>query len=65
MHPVLIWWSVLYSLSMLTRYRPGTWTDMVHVDSSPYAVPVEYVLGAGLDSVPDVLADVLDDAPPV
>jgi hypothetical protein len=23
MHPMMIWWAILYSLSMLTRYRVG------------------------------------------
>jgi YaaC-like Protein len=63
MQPMMIWWAILYSLSMLTRYRPETWTKLVNVDSSEYAVPVEFILEIGLDAVPDVIAHVLDDAP--
>ena len=50
-------------MSMLTRYRPKIWTDIVNVDTSAHAVPTEFVLDAALDSVPDLLAYALDDAP--
>jgi hypothetical protein len=63
MQPVMIWWAILYSLSMLTRYRPETWTELVNVDASKYAVPVEFILEVGLDAVPDVIAHALDEAP--
>lgn len=63
MLPMMIWWAILYSLSMLTRYRPETWTKLVNVDASKYSVPVEFILEVGLDAVPDVIAHALDDAP--
>jgi hypothetical protein len=63
MHPMMIWWAILYSLSMLTRYRPETWTELVNVDAPGYAVPVQFILEVGLDAVPDVIAHALDDAP--
>jgi hypothetical protein len=63
MKPLMIWWAILYSLSMLTRYRPETWTELVNVDGSNYAVPVEFILEVGPDAVPDVIAHALDDAP--
>jgi hypothetical protein len=63
MHPVMVWWAILFTMSMLTRYRPRTWTDIVNVDHSPYAVPAEFLLDTALDSVPDLLAFALDDAP--
>jgi hypothetical protein len=63
MHPMMIWWAVLYSLSMLTRYRPETWTELVNVDAPGYAVPVEFILEVGLDAMPDLIAHALDDAP--
>ena len=63
MQPTMIWWAILFSLSMLTRYRPETWTELVDVDASKYAVPIEFILEVGLDAVPDVIAHALDDAP--
>jgi YaaC-like Protein len=63
MHPTMIWWAILYSLSMLTRYRPETWTELVNVDAPGYAVPVQFILEVGLDAVPDLIAHALDDAP--
>lgn len=63
MQPLMIWWAILFSLSMLTRYRPETWTELVDVDVSDYAGPVEFVLEVGLDAVPDLIAHAVDDAP--
>jgi hypothetical protein len=63
LHPVMVWWAILFTMSMLTRYRPRTWTDIVNVDYSAYAVPAVFLLDAALDSVPDLLAFALDDAP--
>jgi hypothetical protein len=63
MQPMMIWWAILYSLSMLTRYRPETWTELVDVDALKYAVAIEFILEVGLDAVPDVIAHALDDAP--
>lgn len=47
LHPMMIWWTVLYVLSMLTRYRPATWTDLVNVDRSPFAVPRSLTRSSG------------------
>lgn len=59
LHPLMTWWAILFSLSMLARYEPRTWTQLIDVNTSPHAVSIEYLLDAALDSVPDVLADTI------
>jgi hypothetical protein len=54
-HPLMVWWAILYALSMLARYHPEAWTILTDVDRSEFAVPIEYLLDVAQDSVPDVL----------
>jgi hypothetical protein len=42
--PIVTWWALLYTLSMLARYQPSGWTKFLDIDSSPDAPAVEYVL---------------------
>ena len=44
MHPLMAWWAVLFTLSMLARYQPAEWAAHVNVDASRHAVPVERLL---------------------
>lgn len=59
--PFLAWWVLLYTLSMVTRYRPVEWTKIVNVDRSKLAVPIEIALEKGLDAVPDQLHTLLTE----
>ena len=59
MHPLLVWWAILHSLSMLARYQPVEWTALLKIDQSPVANAIEYLLDVALDSVPEVLYDTL------
>jgi hypothetical protein len=60
LHPLMVWWAVLYALSMLTRYQPAEWTKLVDVNRSEQATAVEFVLDAALDVVPDLLDEAID-----
>lgn len=60
LHPIMVWWSALFSLSMLARYEPSSWTQIIDVNASHHAVPIEYLLDTALDAVPDLLAETLD-----
>ncbi|MDN3360198.1 hypothetical protein [Actinomadura sp. DC4] len=40
-HPLMAWWGVLFTLSMLARYQPDRWGVYIDVDSSPHAVALE------------------------
>jgi hypothetical protein len=56
-HDLLItWWLVLYCLSMLARYYPKEWTELLDVDKSQLAVPIEHVLSVAYSKVPTLLA---------
>ncbi|WP_460462410.1 YaaC family protein [Arthrobacter pigmenti] len=50
--PLLAWWTVLYALSMITRYKPVLWTEIIDVNRSSLAVPLEAMLSKALESVP-------------
>jgi hypothetical protein len=55
----MVWWAILYTLSMLARYHPEAWTVLTDADTSKFAVPIEYLLEVAQDSVPDVLWRIL------
>jgi hypothetical protein len=55
LEPILAWWVLLYSLSMITRYQPVVWTEMIDVNRSALAVPIETALSKALDSVPSLI----------
>jgi len=58
-HPMLVWWAVLFRLSMLARYEPEEWEAMTNVNTSTDAVPIEHLLGAAMSAVPELLFHVL------
>ena len=60
-HPLIVWWSVLFALSMLARYEPDTWWTLIDVDHSTEANAVEHLLDIALDIVPEIILDVLED----
>jgi hypothetical protein len=55
MHPLLIWWALLYALSMLARYEPASWINHLDVDASPNAVALETALDRALDACPQLV----------
>lgn len=54
LHPILYWWPVLYSLSMLARYEPSGWGKMLDVDSNVDAVAIERVLDTSIEAIPEI-----------
>jgi YaaC-like Protein len=60
--PLLIWWALLFLLSMLARYHPEAWVDALDPDKSRLAVPLERVMAEALEAVPQlVLQAILDE----
>jgi hypothetical protein len=55
LHPLLAWWAVLFTLSMLARYQPDTWTVYLDIDTSRYAEPLETLLDRALLTCPELL----------
>lgn len=51
-HPFMIWWALLFALSMLARYEPRYWAKTIDIAHSPDALPVELLLDRALDMVP-------------
>lgn len=58
-HPLLSWWMLLFSLSMLARYAPKDWAGVLDLTANPNASQIEYIQDAALTSVPQLLAEVL------
>ncbi|WP_371797169.1 YaaC family protein [Streptomyces sp. NBC_01718] len=57
LHPLMAWWAVLYSLSMLARYQPAVWVKLISVDDSQHAVPIERLLERAISHLPVLIAD--------
>jgi hypothetical protein len=60
-HPLMAWWSVLYTLSMLARYQPAEWAACIDINTSPYANAVEYLLEESRTAVPDLVLTTLKE----
>ncbi|MDN5795456.1 MAG: YaaC family protein [Intrasporangium sp.] len=58
-HPLMVWWAILFRLSMLARYEPEDWATMTNVNISTDAVPIEHLLGTAMSAVPELLFHVL------
>ncbi|GGC88343.1 hypothetical protein GCM10011512_14130 [Tersicoccus solisilvae] len=50
--PLLAWWVLLFTLSIVTRYEPVVWTRLIDVNRSPSAVAIEAALSKALTAVP-------------
>jgi hypothetical protein len=61
--PLLLWWLLLYGFSILARYEPGHWRQLLDVDTSPWAVAIEAALDVATDTLPDLILHALDRAP--
>ncbi|KOG74492.1 hypothetical protein ADK77_05140 [Streptomyces antibioticus] len=61
LHPLMVWWAVLYTLSMLARYEPATWSTLISVDNSQHAVAIERLLERAINHVPVLIADTIDE----
>ncbi|MBG6185197.1 hypothetical protein IWX65_003176 [Arthrobacter sp. CAN_A214] len=61
--PLLTWWVLLYTLSMVTRYEPVIWTRIIDVNRSPIAVLLETALSKALEAVPVQMHASLISAP--
>lgn len=60
LHPLAIWWLQLYALSMLARYSPRDWTNVLSLRRGLIASTVEFVLDVAIDAVPNLIAESLE-----
>ncbi len=59
----MTWWGLLYALSMVARYEPDAWVDLLDVDESELAVPLQDLLEDALEVVPHLVLDALQTTP--
>ena len=50
--PLMLWWALLFGLSIVARYHPGPWTRALAVEGSKHAVPLEALLVKALELLP-------------
>lgn len=60
LHPLMAWWAVLYTLSMLARYQPAEWAAHIDIDASRHAVAVESLLKRAISVVPALIGETID-----
>lgn len=53
--PFMLWWAVLYALSMLARYEPMEWAERTLVSGSPDAVAIEHLLTEAIGVIPELI----------
>lgn len=61
--PLMSWWLLLYSFSMLARYQPRKWAEVLDVDRSPNAAVLEFALETALTVIPHLVLEGLDQEP--
>jgi hypothetical protein len=54
---LMVWWALLFGLSIVARYDPALWTRALNPDSSPLAVPLESLLEEALEVVPALVLE--------
>ena len=59
----MTWWLLLYSFSMLARYQPRKWVQLLDLDKSESAVPLQYALELALSVIPHLVLEALDGKP--
>jgi len=62
--PLMTWWLLLYSFSILARYEPRRWVKLLDRDSPKgVAVLLRYALEEALTAVPQLVLEALDGEP--
>jgi hypothetical protein len=57
---LLLWWLVLFALSMSARYDPAGWAEICDFDTSPLAVPLQALLDEALEALPVLILAALN-----
>lgn len=60
MSPLMLWWALLYGLSMFARYEPAVWRDALDYDRSALAAPLGALLDIGLEVLPELVLDAIE-----
>jgi hypothetical protein len=59
MPPLLLWWVLIFGLSLLARYEPAAWRSALDPDRSQLAVPLEQLLDTALEVTPGLLYEAI------
>jgi hypothetical protein len=59
-HPLVIWLAVLFGLSMLARYHPKKWSELLQIDGSSSAPLLEDILQHATIVCPTLILNTLD-----
>lgn len=57
--PLMLWWALLFGLSIFARYEPGVWRQALNVAGDRHAVPLEAILEKALDVIPSLVYEPL------
>jgi hypothetical protein len=57
--PLLLWWVLLFGLSLLARYEPAAWRAALDPDRSTLAVPLQELLDEALVATPALLSEAI------
>ena len=60
LHPLMVWWAILHTLSMLARYQPAEWAAHINIDASRHAVAVESLLERAINLIPALITEAID-----
>jgi hypothetical protein len=61
--PLMTWWLLLYGFSMLARYQPRKWTDLLNLDKPGCATHLQYALETARSAIPHLMLEALDGHP--
>jgi hypothetical protein len=61
--PLMTWWLLLYTFSMLARYQPVKWVGLLDLDRSAYAAHLQFALDEALTAIPRLVLEGLDGRP--
>ena len=60
MNDLMVWWTILFSLSMLARYEPARWNAALDLDRAPLASHLIRLMDAAVDVVPWLVLQALE-----
>ena len=61
--PLMTWWLLLYTFSILARYQPRKWTQLLDLDASACAVNLQFALETALSAIPHLLVEAVSGRP--
>jgi hypothetical protein len=57
--PLMLWWALLFGLSVTARYHPAPWARALAIEGSKQAVPLEALLERAVERLPAIVYDAI------